>query len=101
MVYYSAVKNKDIIKCAGKWMELENIIFFYYPFSGGYFHTGFLAVAQSGLPKKPGSPPAATRKKGEKAVGRCWTQRTERPTPRRPMPSGVTPPAVIPRMAAP
>jgi len=51
-------------------------LFFYYPFSGGYFHTGFLAVAQSGLPKKPGSPPAATRKKGEKAVGRCWTQRT-------------------------
>jgi hypothetical protein len=24
--YYSAIKNKDIINFAGKWMELENII---------------------------------------------------------------------------
>jgi hypothetical protein len=24
--YYSAVKNKDIMKVAGKWMEPENII---------------------------------------------------------------------------
>jgi hypothetical protein len=24
--YYSAIKNKDIMKLAGKWMELENII---------------------------------------------------------------------------
>jgi hypothetical protein len=24
--YYSAIKNKDIVKFAGKWMELENII---------------------------------------------------------------------------
>ena len=26
MGYYSAIKNKDIINLAGKWMELENII---------------------------------------------------------------------------
>ena len=26
MVYYSAVKNDDIIKFAGKWMEVEKII---------------------------------------------------------------------------
>jgi hypothetical protein len=26
MEYYSAIKNKGIIKFAGKWMELENII---------------------------------------------------------------------------
>ncbi|KAL6082470.1 hypothetical protein STEG23_037030, partial [Scotinomys teguina] len=26
MEYHSAVKPKDIMKCAGKWMELENII---------------------------------------------------------------------------
>jgi hypothetical protein len=26
MEYYSAVKNKDILGFAGKWMELENII---------------------------------------------------------------------------
>jgi hypothetical protein len=26
MEYYSAIKNKDIMDCAGKWMELENII---------------------------------------------------------------------------
>ena len=26
MEYYSAIKNKDIINFAGKWMELENII---------------------------------------------------------------------------
>jgi hypothetical protein len=25
--YYSAVKNEDILSFAGKWMELENIIF--------------------------------------------------------------------------
>jgi len=24
--YYSAFKNKDIVKFSGKWMELENII---------------------------------------------------------------------------
>jgi hypothetical protein len=24
--YYSAIKNKDIMKSAGKWMELENNI---------------------------------------------------------------------------
>ncbi|OPX54070.1 hypothetical protein BTE48_16155 [Oceanospirillum multiglobuliferum] len=26
MEYYSAVKNNDLMKFAGKWMELENII---------------------------------------------------------------------------
>ena len=26
MEYYSAIKNKDILCFAGKWMELENII---------------------------------------------------------------------------
>jgi hypothetical protein len=26
MKYYSAIKNKDIIKFSGKWMELEKII---------------------------------------------------------------------------
>jgi hypothetical protein len=26
MKYYSAIKNKDIISFAGKWIELENII---------------------------------------------------------------------------
>jgi hypothetical protein len=26
MEYYSAIKNKDIINFAGKWIELENII---------------------------------------------------------------------------
>jgi hypothetical protein len=26
MKYYSAIKNKDIMSFAGKWMELENII---------------------------------------------------------------------------
>jgi hypothetical protein len=26
MEYYSAVKNKDILSFAGKWMELNNII---------------------------------------------------------------------------
>jgi hypothetical protein len=26
MKHYSAIKNKDIIKFIGKWMELENII---------------------------------------------------------------------------
>ena len=26
MRYYSAIKNKDIVKFAGKWMELEKII---------------------------------------------------------------------------
>jgi hypothetical protein len=26
MVYYSAIKNKDIMNFAAKWMELENII---------------------------------------------------------------------------
>ena len=26
MKYYSAIKNKDILSFAGKWMELENII---------------------------------------------------------------------------
>ena len=26
MEYYSAIKNKDIINFAGKWMELENIL---------------------------------------------------------------------------
>jgi hypothetical protein len=26
MKYYSAIKNKDIKKFAGKWIELENII---------------------------------------------------------------------------
>jgi hypothetical protein len=25
-IYYSAIKNKDILSFAGKWMELENII---------------------------------------------------------------------------
>jgi hypothetical protein len=25
MEYYSAIKNKDIMNFAGKWMELENI----------------------------------------------------------------------------
>jgi hypothetical protein len=25
MEYYPAIKNKDILKFAGKWMELENI----------------------------------------------------------------------------
>ena len=24
--YYSAIKNKDILNFAGKWMELENIL---------------------------------------------------------------------------
>ena len=27
MKYYSAIKNEDILSFAGKWMELENIIF--------------------------------------------------------------------------
>lgn len=27
MKYYCAIKNKDIMKCADKWMELENAIF--------------------------------------------------------------------------
>jgi hypothetical protein len=26
MEYHSAIKNKDILSFAGKWMELENII---------------------------------------------------------------------------
>jgi hypothetical protein len=26
MEYYSAIKNKDILSFAGKWMELKNII---------------------------------------------------------------------------
>ena len=26
MEYYTAVKNKDIMKFAGKWIELENIM---------------------------------------------------------------------------
>ena len=26
MEYYSAIKNKDIMNFAGKWVELENII---------------------------------------------------------------------------
>jgi hypothetical protein len=26
MEYYSAIKNKNFMKFAGKWMELENII---------------------------------------------------------------------------
>ena len=26
MKFYSAIKNKDIMNFAGKWMELENII---------------------------------------------------------------------------
>lgn len=26
MEYYSAIKNKDIMKFEGKWMELENIL---------------------------------------------------------------------------
>ena len=26
MEYYSDIKNKDIMKFSGKWMELENII---------------------------------------------------------------------------
>jgi hypothetical protein len=26
MEYYSAIKNKDIMNFAGKWMKLENII---------------------------------------------------------------------------
>ena len=26
MEYYSAIKNKDILSSAGKWMEVENII---------------------------------------------------------------------------
>jgi hypothetical protein len=26
MEYYSAIKSKDIMNFAGKWMELENII---------------------------------------------------------------------------
>jgi hypothetical protein len=26
MEYYSAIKNKDIMNVAGKWMEFENII---------------------------------------------------------------------------
>jgi hypothetical protein len=26
MEYYSAIKNKDLMKFTGKWMELENII---------------------------------------------------------------------------
>ena len=26
MEYYSAIKNKAIVKLSGKWMELENII---------------------------------------------------------------------------
>jgi hypothetical protein len=26
MEYYLAIKNKDIMSSAGKWMELENII---------------------------------------------------------------------------
>jgi hypothetical protein len=26
MEYYSAIKNNDFMKFAGKWMELENII---------------------------------------------------------------------------
>jgi hypothetical protein len=26
MEYYSAIKNKNILSFAGKWMELENII---------------------------------------------------------------------------
>jgi hypothetical protein len=25
-IYYSAIKNEDILSFAGKWMELENII---------------------------------------------------------------------------
>jgi hypothetical protein len=24
--YYSAIKNKDILRLAGKWMEIENVI---------------------------------------------------------------------------
>ena len=24
--YYSTIKNEDMLSCAGKWMELENII---------------------------------------------------------------------------
>ena len=26
MVYYSAIKNKDVMKISSKWIELENII---------------------------------------------------------------------------
>lgn len=26
MEYYSAIKNKDIINCADKWIEFENIM---------------------------------------------------------------------------
>jgi hypothetical protein len=26
MEYYSAIKNSDLVKFTGKWMELENII---------------------------------------------------------------------------
>jgi hypothetical protein len=26
MEYHSAIKNEDTLSCAGKWMELENII---------------------------------------------------------------------------
>jgi hypothetical protein len=26
MEYYSTIKNEDILRYAGKWMELENII---------------------------------------------------------------------------
>jgi len=26
MEYFSAIKNKDIMNIAGKWMELENIV---------------------------------------------------------------------------
>ena len=26
MEYYSAIKNKDIMKFAGKWMEIKNVI---------------------------------------------------------------------------
>ena len=26
MKYYSTIKNKDIMKFAGKWMELQNIV---------------------------------------------------------------------------
>ena len=32
--YYSTIKNEDILSCAGKWMELENIIL-----SDGYLDT--------------------------------------------------------------
>ena len=38
MEYYSAIKNKDIMNFAGKWMELENIILSEVTQSQKYMH---------------------------------------------------------------